>query len=817
MSKRKMFINATQAEETRVALTEDNRLIDLDIEMQSRLQKKANIYKAKIARIEPSLNAVFVDYGSERHGFLPVKEIAPEYFTGRGGQNDIKNSLREGQELMIQIEKEERGNKGAAVTTYITLAGCYLVLMPNNTNAGGISRRIEGDERQMLKNVLNSLEIPKEMSVIVRTAGMGRSPEELEWDLRALMKLWDAIIKGAESKEAPFLIYQESDVILRSMRDYLREEISEIILDNEKVYNRVLHHVKQFRPDFVTRLHFYNDPIPLFTKYRIESQIETAYQREVTLPSGGAVVIDHTEALTSIDINSARATKADDIEATALQTNLEASDEIARQLRLRDLGGLVVIDFIDMMENANKTKVEERLAAALKPDRARVQVGQISRFGLLEMSRQRLRPSLAEGVEKVCPRCNGQGVIRDVQSLVVSMLRLIKEQASKAGTTELILQLPLTIAAYLSNEKRDDIHQLEKQHGIRILLIPNPHMETPNYDLKRRTNKMVSEESHNLLISASTDTIEALLTPPKAAEEPLVKMVNVEAAPIRGANTQAVSKNKEVKKPQGLFSKIKALFASNDTEVNKAEQKTAKPEASKNRNPSPNQGSQRRPRSADGKNQPPRGNKPAGEKPVQGGQTRDGAPKPQGQGQQSQGQNQGRNNRNKPNEQRRKPADNAQPGSVAADQQPQQQRERTPRPPRNRDTAPRTTEQQQLPLAPAHVDHVPTTTVNAAPAAPKVQKILTTPPVKTTAPAAFTPSAAAPVAPKAPRSTVGKMQIQEVVQTTDFSLEQAREKLAKHNAAPMQVVESQQQSLLPKQKSVKQFEVQEVSVSDKKE
>jgi len=547
MSIQRMLIDATQSEEIRVALTRGHRLFDLDVQT-GKPTTKSNIYKAKIARIEPSLNAIFVDYGSERHGFLPLKEVAPQYLGGRPGA-DMRQSLREGQEILVQVEKEERGNKGAAVTTYVTLAGCYLVLMPNNTNAGGISRRIEGEERQALKNALNDLDVPKDMSVIIRTAGLGRTAEELQWDLNTLLKLWDAIQKAFETREAPVLVYQESDVILRSVRDYLRQDITEIVLDNEQVYNRVLQYVKQFRPDFVSRLHFYRDPIPLFTKYRIESQIQTVYQREVSLPQGGAIVIDRTEALTSIDVNSARATRAEDIEATALQTNLEAAEEVARQLRLRDLGGLIVIDFIDMTDSTSKTKVEECLADALKQDRARVQVGQISRFGLLEMSRQRIRPSLAEGIETLCPRCEGQGMIRDVQSLAVSMIRLIKDQIVKPETTEIILQLPLSVATYLLNEKRLQLQELEKEYSVRVLVIPAAHLETPHYELKRRTHKNL-EESFNFL---SRPTPVELTAHTAATPEPLVKNMVVEAAP------------RPVQKSVGLFSRLRqALFASND-------------------------------------------------------------------------------------------------------------------------------------------------------------------------------------------------------------------------------------------------------------
>ncbi|MGD8207688.1 MAG: Rne/Rng family ribonuclease, partial [Thiohalocapsa sp.] len=441
---KRMLINATQPEELRVAIVDGQQLFNLDIESPGREQKKANIYKGTITRVEPSLEAAFVDYGSERHGFLPLKEISRNYFQGElkpGTKANIKELIKEGQELMVQIDKEERGTKGAALTTFISLAGRYLVLMPNNPRAGGVSRRIEGADRSELREALSQLSLPEDMGLIVRTAGVGKNAEELQWDLDYLLQLWDAIKTSSEERKAPFLIYQESDIIIRSIRDHLRADIGEIVVDNPEMFHRAEEFVRQVMPHNLKKLRLYQDEVPLFTRYQIESQIESAFQREVRLPSGGSVVIDHTEALTSIDINSARATKGADIEETALNTNLEAVDEIARQLRLRDLGGLFVIDFIDMTPAKNQREVENRLRDALKQDRARVQIARISRFGLLEMSRQRLRPSLGESSQHVCPRCKGHGTIRGVESLALSVLRIVEEEAMKENTARIVAQL----------------------------------------------------------------------------------------------------------------------------------------------------------------------------------------------------------------------------------------------------------------------------------------------------------------------------------------------------------------------------------------
>ena len=484
---KRMLINATQPEELRVALVDGQKLYDFDIEVPSKEQKKSNIYKGIITRVEPSLEAAFINYGAEKHGFLPFKEIAPEYRSDAAPEEGKSNKIgiREGQEIVVQIEKEERGNKGAALTTYISLAGTYLVLMPNNPKAGGISRRIEGDNRSELRETMAALEIPESMGLIIRTAGSDKSAEELQWDLNYLLQLWEAIERSSHEQVAPFLIFQESNVIIRALRDHLRGDIDEILIDQEGAFKLVHNFLKQVMPHNLQKAKLYQDSVPLFSRYQIETQIEMAYKREVSLPSGGSIVIDHTEALTSIDINSARATKGSDIEETALNTNVEAADEIARQLRLRDLGGLFVIDFIDMMSNKNQREVENRLRDALKIDRARIQTGRISRFGLMEMSRQRLRPSLGDSTQLTCPRCKGQGTIRNVESVTLAVLRLIEEEAMKKGTERVIAHLPIDCATFLLNEKRGAIQELEARLEVSIVVLPSKHLDTPAYDIER--------------------------------------------------------------------------------------------------------------------------------------------------------------------------------------------------------------------------------------------------------------------------------------------------------------------------------------------
>jgi ribonuclease E len=493
-----MLINATQPEELRVAVADGQVLVDLDIEVPSQEQKKANVYKGRITRIEPSLEACFVDFGSIRHGFLPFKEISPECYhpsaQGREGKLAIKEAVREGQELIVQVEKEERGNKGAALTTYISLAGRYLVLMPTNPKAGGVSRRISGEDRQELREALQNVIAPDNVGIIVRTAGVGREAEELQWDLDYLLQLWGAIDKAAGERQAPFLIYQESNLFIRALRDHLRNDIGEILIDNPKVYEDAREFVQQVMPHNARKLKLYTDPVPLFNRFQIESQIESAFSRTVHLPSGGSVVIDHTEALLSIDINSARSTKGADIEDTAYQTNLEAADEIARQLRLRDLGGLIVIDFIDMMDRKHQRNVEERLRHALQIDKARVQTGRISRFGLMEMSRQRLRPSLGESSQEACPRCDGHGRIRSVESLALSIMRLVEEEAMKEHTGQVIVQAPTTVANFLLNEKRKALADIEARHQVPIVILSNEYMERPKFEIERVRKADVSDE-----------------------------------------------------------------------------------------------------------------------------------------------------------------------------------------------------------------------------------------------------------------------------------------------------------------------------------
>lgn len=530
----KMLINATQPEEIRVALVKGQQLFDLDIERPSDIKKKSNIYKCRITRIEPSLEAVFVEYGAKRQGFLPVKEIAQEYHLKKINAEEetntplnIREILHEGQELMVQVDKEERGNKGAALTTYITLAGCYLVLMPNNPSSGGISRRIEGNEREELRDTLQSLNLPEGMGVIIRTAGVGKSEDDLKWDLDILLNQWTAIKTAYERQPAPFLIYQEGDVIIRSIRDNLRRSIEEIIIDDHVVYAKAKNYIEQVKPSFLPHLKLYNDPVPLFSRYQIEGQIEDAYQRTVLLPSGGSLVIDRTEALVAIDINSAKSTAGTDIENTAFNTNLEAADEIARQLRLRDLGGLIVIDFIDMSNTRNQREVENRLREALTSDRAKIQIGRISRFGLLEMSRQRLRLSLNESIQEACSHCDGKGVIRRPQSRALSLVRLIEEEASRGEGYEIHVQLPVDIATFLLNEKRSVLSSIEKRHHISLLILPNQHMNPVQYKISRARKEDRNKASFEQIISPELTLIQTENVD-KLIEQPAVQnMTNV--------------------------------------------------------------------------------------------------------------------------------------------------------------------------------------------------------------------------------------------------------------------------------------------------
>ncbi|MFA1284449.1 ribonuclease E [Citrobacter telavivensis] len=685
---KRMLINATQQEELRVALVDGQRLYDLDIESPGHEQKKANIYKGKITRIEPSLEAAFVDYGAERHGFLPLKEIAREYFPANynaHGRPNIKDVLREGQEVIVQIDKEERGNKGAALTTFISLAGSYLVLMPNNPRAGGISRRIEGDDRTELKEALASLELPDGMGLIVRTAGVGKSADALQWDLSFRLKHWEAIQKAAESRPAPFLIHQESNVIVRAFRDYLRQDIGEILIDNPKVLELARQHIAALgRPDFSSKIKLYTGEIPLFSHYQIESQIESAFQREVRLPSGGSIVIDSTEALTAIDINSARATRGGDIEETAFNTNLEAADEIARQLRLRDLGGLIVIDFIDMTPVRHQRAVENRLREAVRQDRARIQISHISRFGLLEMSRQRLSPSLGESSHHVCPRCSGTGTVRDNESLSLSILRLIEEEALKENTQEVHAIVPVPIASYLLNEKRTAVNAIEtRQDGVRCVIVPNDQMETPHYSVLRVRK---GEETPTLSYMLPKLHEEAMALPSeeefaerKRPEQPALATFAMPEVPpeptpaepvVKAAAPKAVAAPAAPAEP-GLLSRffgaLKSLFSGSE-EAKPAEQPaptvTEKPERQQDRRKRQNNRRDRNDRS----------------------ERRDSRDNRDNRGERSEsGENRDENRRNRRNaQQNTETRDNRQPSTDAADKVKSGDEQQQPRRERNR-------------------------------------------------------------------------------------------------------------------------------------
>ncbi len=582
---KRMLINATQPEELRVALVDGQWLYDLDIENRTREQKKANIYLGKITRVEPSLEAAFVDYGAERHGFLPLKEISREYFVKQPkdieGRFKIKDVIKEGMEVIVQVDKEERGNKGAALTTFASLAGRYLVLMPNNPRAGGISRRIEGDDRSELKEAFNGIKVPNGMGAIIRTAGVGRSTEELQYDLDWLVRIWEEIKKEASNSKPPHFLFQESNVVIRAIRDYLREDIGEVMIDQQDALNLASAFIHQVMPDFKNRVKLYSDDVPLFNRYQIEGQIETAYQREVKLPSGGSIVIDVTEALISIDINSSRATKGANIEDTALQTNLEAADEIARQLRLRDMGGLVVIDFIDMQATRNQREVENRIKAALEMDRARVQVGKISRFGLLEMSRQRLRPSLGETTSKVCPRCSGQGTIRSTKSIALSILRLVEEEAQKDRSAEIRALTPVSVATYLLNEKRKTISMIENRNNIRVVIVPKEDMVTPHFEVQRLRDDDSDTLETSYKISGAADDSEPE-TPPTASPQKISRPAVQQVAPEQPAPVRA--------KPEepGLISKIlkslSELFSSDKEPENKTKSQNKPNQSGRNNN-----------------------------------------------------------------------------------------------------------------------------------------------------------------------------------------------------------------------------------------
>ncbi|MFQ1773150.1 ribonuclease E [Aeromonas veronii] len=717
---KRMLINATQEEELRVALVDGQQLYDLDIESPGHEQKKANIYKGKITRVEPSLEAAFVDYGAERHGFLPLKEIARNYFPSGysyQGRPNIKEVVREGQEVIVQIDKEERGTKGAALTTFISLAGSYLVLMPNNPRAGGISRRIEGDERTELKEALSGLTVPEGMGLIVRTAGVGKSPEELEWDLNVLLNHWDSIHKASQERAAPVLIHQESNVIVRAIRDYLRRDVGEILIDNPVIFERAKAHIELVRPDFLNRVKLYKGEVALFNHFQIESQIESAFQREVRLPSGGSIVIDPTEALTSIDINSSRATKGGDIEETALQTNLEAADEIARQLRLRDLGGLIVIDFIDMTPVRHQREVENRLREAVHQDRARIQLGRISRFGLLEMSRQRLRPSLNESSSHICPRCQGQGVIRDNESLALSILRLIEEEAMKDNTEQVHGQVPVDVAAYLLNEKRAAIASLEQRNDVRVYIIPNQHLETPHYEVTRiRQNEIPEAASYEL----KTEIAKPVYQPKQAQvierEQPLLQGFAQPAQPAPVAPQQPAAPVAAAPAEAGFFSKlikgITGLFSSDaaPADVKAPAEKPAAREARKD------EGQRHQREEGRGRGQRPRRDDNRGNRNnAEAGEKREGGNREAGE-----------NRNRRPRKEREPRQEREARGEVRSEQRMEREprQEREPREPRQ-ERAPRPAREPRAPREPrAEVVVDAVDTVDAAAAQPRQEKEL---------------------------------------------------------------------------------------------
>ena len=584
---KRMLINASHTEEVRVAMVDGQRLYDLDIENRTREQKKSNIYKGKVTRVEPSLEAAFIDYGMERHGFLPLKEISREYFkkgAGNGGKVRVQDALKEGQEVIVQVEKEERSNKGAALTTFISLAGRYLVLMPNNPRAGGISRRIEGEERADLREAMRGLDIPEGMGAIVRTAGIGRATEELQWDFNYLLQLWNTITDESKKARAPHFLFQESNVIVRAIRDYLRQDVGEVIVDSEEAYNLAAAFIGTVMPDFTSKVKFYQDEIPLFNRYQIENQIETAFCREVSLPSGGSIVIDVTEAMISIDINSARATKGGDIEETAFNTNKEAAEEIARQLRLRDVGGLIVIDFIDMLNSRHQKEVENKMRDALEVDRARVQVGRISRFGLLEMSRQRLRPSLEETMSRTCPRCKGQGTIRGTRSLALSILRLVEEEAQKEFSREIRAIVPIPVATFLLNEKRKEILAIESRNNIQVTVLPNTEMQTPDFEVVRIRNQDAdsSDFSYKLAneLSKPEEEVISEANAPQALAKPAVKTV----IPSTPAPVIAQAQSIAPEKSQSFVKRLWATMFGETEEPKKEEPKKRSSNSGNNRN-----------------------------------------------------------------------------------------------------------------------------------------------------------------------------------------------------------------------------------------
>ena len=633
---KRMLINATQPEEVRVALVDGQRLYDLDIEATGGKQKKSNIYKGRVVRVEPSLEAAFVDYGAERHGFLPLKEISREYFredAKSGGRPSIREAIREGQEMVVQVEKEERGNKGAALTTFVSLAGRYLVAMPKNPRAGGVSRQIAGDDREEAREAMAALEVPDDFGIILRTAGVGKSAEELQWDLDYLLTLWKAIEAAAGSGPAPMLIFEDSSVAIRAIRDYLRDDISEILVDSKQVYESAEDFMQQVMPHNLRKLKHYEDPTPLFTRYQIEGQIESAFAREVRLPSGGAIVVEATEALVTIDINSARSTKGADIEETAFHTNLEAADEIGTQLRIRDIGGLIVVDFIDMLSSKNQRAVENRLREAVRPDRARVQIGKISRFGLLEMSRQRLRPSLAEFSHIACPRCDGVGVIRATRSTALAVLRLLEEEAMKDSTARVVAQVPVDVATFLLNEKRNDVTGIESRQGIQILLIPNQNLETPKFEIQRvREQDLPNQpdtESYEMVAEVEVqEVVGESLAPTTPREKPAVTEVKRTQPKPQATPAPEPVEQKRLPPAGGFFKRlVSGLLGAAKAEPEPTAPTEAPPRQRTKKSPSQKRPTSRRTRGARDEQTDSASSKPSGNRASQSGQERGERPR----------------------------------------------------------------------------------------------------------------------------------------------------------------------------------------------
>ena len=654
---KRMLINATQAEELRVALVDGQKLYDLDIENRRRERKQGNVYKAKVIRIEPSLEAAFVDFGPEKRGFLPLKDIAPQNFDAskpstEGGRKQIQDLLKEGQELIVQVEKEERGTKGAAVTTFVSLAGRYMVLMPTDPRAGGVSRRVSLRDRSDLRETLAELDIPSGMGVIIRTAGVGRSAEELQWDLDYLLNLWKAILDASETASAPKLLYAENNLILRAIRDYLGKDIGELTIDNQAAYDEACSFVDQVMPNYRQRVKFYDEAIPLFTRYQIESQIASAFNRTVKLPSGGSVVFDPTEALMAIDINSARATKGADIEETALTTNLEAAEEVARQLRLRDVGGLIVIDFIDMSSTENQKMVENTMRKALQPDRARVQIGRISQFGLMQMSRQRLRPSLEELTTEVCPRCSGQGRIQDVKSLALAVLRIVEEESLKERSSKIRALVPLNVAAFLLNEKRTEVADIERRSQTHIVIVPNVNMETPQYEVQRIRDDHEVDDLNVPSYELTDSTIGSADEPtaneaPNTPEQPAVQAVRP-PAPAAGAPAARAPAPEKASAPKtGLISKlVSSLFSDGGESANT--EAAQEPSASKSK-PAPKRKDRKQAKDGDGQKTKGSGSKRGGK----GGKTSAKDAKPKGEDRQGERKAKRKNGERQPGRRRR--------------------------------------------------------------------------------------------------------------------------------------------------------------------